>query len=154
MKHSLLITLFALCTNLLFAQQIRSIDYQYEREQEKYYAFELFESDTFGLDKRLFIDFAVNDTFKKVKKITLSDDTKEFKLKFSFREEQIKTDNPALNFYPLVIVWNDITENNFGCETKITFELDNGNVYTLPFDVCLINETLISDQNLILAESL
>ncbi|QPH40269.1 hypothetical protein [Pedobacter endophyticus] len=154
MKQTLLITIFALCTNLLFAQQIRSIDYQYERKQEKYYAFELFESDTFGVDSRLFIDFAANDAFKKVKKITLSDGSKEFKLKFGFREEQIKTDNPALNFYPIVIAWNDVTANVLSCEAKITFELDNGAAYSLPFDVCLINEILKSDQNLIFAESL
>lgn len=141
MKKTFLFTVLILCSTLLSAQKNISIDYQYQREKDIYYAFELLITESFDADGQLHINFTVNKAFNKVQKITLTSASSASKLEFESREGPVKSDNPELKHYPLSINWNDL-DKKLDCETQITFKLDNGDVYTLPFDVCKIKEFL------------
>ena len=145
MKNAFLIIAFIFCHKFLFAQQNKSIDYQYSREEGKYFAFELLIDDNFKTNKKLLINFATNSAFEKLGKITLLSGKEELKLKFKPREESIKSDNPELKFYPVTVDWNVLKQSQLGCEAQIIFKSDKGDAYALPFNLCKISELLDKD---------
>ena len=134
-------TLICLLFGLVLANaaysQKKNIDYQYFREGKTYYAFSLF-SDAAKAPGNLMLDFTTKAKFSKIEKISLKAGAVEVKLKFSVRTDVIQSDNPEQKSYPVVFSAKDITERELGCDGQITFKLDDGETYTLPFNACLI----------------
>lgn len=137
MKTLIGLLLCFVLSNVAYAQK-KNIDYQYYREGKVYYAFSLFKVADNGNTDELQLDFTTKAKFNKVEKISVKAGAIELKLKFKIREETVKSDNPEQKFYPIVFNSKDITDKNLGCEAQITFKLDNGESYTLPFNACLI----------------
>lgn len=136
MKISLLIGFFIALSNLCLAQQSKqNIDYQYYRDANTYYAFELFKN-TSAADDNLMLNFVSNSNYKKIEKIYLKQGTVEFKLKFKVRVDTVNSDNPELKFYPISFILKDLDEKNICCDAQIVFKLDNSSVLTLPFSIC------------------
>ncbi|MNT88647.1 hypothetical protein D3C72_2292370 [compost metagenome] len=84
------------------------------------------------------LDFSTKSKFNKIEKITVTAGSVEVKLKFKVRTDSIQSDNTEQHFYPVVFNAKDISEKGLGCDGQITFKLDNGESYTLPFNACLI----------------
>lgn len=122
--------------NVAYSQK-KNIDYQYFRAGKTYYAFSLF-SDAAKAPGELMLDFTTKSKFNKIEKISVKAGAVEVKLKFKVRTDSIQSDNPEQKSYPVVFNAKDITEKELGCEGQITFKLDNGETYTLPFNACLI----------------
>ncbi|WP_316760475.1 hypothetical protein [Pedobacter aquatilis] len=141
MKTSLIIFFFIVLSKMCFAQQKQSLDYQYYRDDNKYYAFELYKNASL-LDDKLMLDFVSNGNYKKIDRIYLKEGGIETKLKFKSREEIIKSDNPEQKFYPIMISSKDLESKKTACEIQIVFKLDNGSILTLPFNICAIFEQL------------
>ncbi|MCZ4222773.1 hypothetical protein [Pedobacter rhodius] len=136
MKTSILLFFFLVLTKLSFGQQLKqNIDYQYYRDDKNYYAFELFKNQSSN-DDNLMLNFTSNVEFKKIDKIYIQAGTEEVKVKFKVRAEVVSSDNPAFRFYPVVFSLKDLTHKEIDCEAKINFKMDNGMIYTLPFNIC------------------
>ncbi|KIA96492.1 hypothetical protein OC25_01685 [Pedobacter kyungheensis] len=134
-------TLICLLFGLVLANtaysQKKNIDYQYFREGKTYYAFSLF-SDAVKAPGNLMLDFTTKAKFSKIEKISLKAGGVEVKLKFGVRTDLIQSDNPEQKAYPVIFNASDIIAKNLSCDGQITFKLDNGETYTLPFNACLI----------------
>ncbi|QIL42095.1 hypothetical protein G7074_24205 [Pedobacter sp. HDW13] len=126
---------FALA-NTAYCQK-KQLDYQYFREGKTYYAFSLF-SDTTNAPRALLLDFTTKSKFNKIEKISVTAGSIEVKLKFKVRTDSIQSDNTEQRSYSVVFNAKDIAEKQLGCDGQITFKLDNGESYTLPFNACLI----------------
>lgn len=141
MKTSLITFLFIALSKICFAQQKQSLDYQYYRDDKKYYAFELYRN-TSLLDDKLMLNFVSNGNYKKIERIYLKEGATETKLKFKTREEIIKSDDPEQKFYPIIFSSKDLENKKTACELQIVFKLDDGSILTLPFSICTIFEQL------------
>ena len=137
MKTSLLLLFFVILTKLSYSQQVKEIiDYQYFRDDESYYAFELFKSPSSKNDA-LMLNFTLNSACKKIDKIYIQAGAKQVKLRFKIREDVVSSDNPDQRFYPIIFSSKDLEEKEVGCEAIIIFKMDNGLTYTLPFNKCI-----------------
>ncbi|MDN3585734.1 hypothetical protein QWY86_03590 [Pedobacter aquatilis] len=119
----------------------KSIDYQYFRDDKTYYAYSISRNIT-PSDKLLFIDFCINKPFKKIEKICLIEGGKEYKLKITTNNKTASSDNPEIRFYSLIINSVDLIKEHIKCESIIAFKLDDATVVSLPFNKCLIIESL------------
>jgi len=141
MKKFFLTVVFILTSGWAYSQQTkRTIDYQYFRNENSYYAYELFKNNDAEKNNQLMINFSVNVNYKKVDKIYIKSKDIEFKLKFKERGETVKTDNPEQKFFPIIFNGDDLVAMKLPCETQIIFKLDNGLQYTLPLNNCNIIE--------------
>lgn len=127
---------FALATTAY--GQKKNIDYQYFREGKTYYAFSLFSDATKAQADELLLDFTTKARFGKIEKVLIKAGGIEVKLKFKPRADSIQSDNAEQKFYPIVFNAKDIVDKHLDCDGQITFKLDNGESYTLPFNACLI----------------
>lgn len=141
MKTSLLIFILLALGKLSHSQQLRqSIDYQYYRDDKSYYAFELFKDVKNMEDNQLMLNFISNVSFDKIDKIYIKSGNVELKLRFKKRDEIIHSDNPEQKFYPISFNIKDLTDKKIPCEATITFKMEGGFQYTLPFNACSIKE--------------
>lgn len=141
MKKPFLLFVFILPGGWAYSQQTkRTIDYQYFRNENSYYAYELFKNTDAAQNNQLMINFSVNVNYKKVDKIYIKSKDIESKLKFKEREETVITDNPEQKFFPIVFNGDDLVAMKLPCETQIIFKPDNGLKYTLPLNYCNIIE--------------
>lgn len=142
MKTAIFLFLFVSLTKISFGQQLKqSIDYQYYRDDKNYYAFELFKNQSSN-NNELMLNFISNSAFKKIDKIYIRTGAKEIKVKFKIRDEAVSSDNPEFKFYPIVFNSAALLIKEVECEARISFKMDNGLVYTLPFNICAVNEQL------------
>ena len=136
MKNTLYILLLILSGTCANAQQSKtSIDYQYYRDDKSYYAYDLFSYSAIP-DHQLMLNFTTNTAFKKIEKIYIIAADVEIKLKFTQRDEVIKSDNPEQKFYPVAFELKELLDKKLDCEARIVFKLDNGISYSLPFNAC------------------
>lgn len=142
MKLSLLIISCVLLTKFSLAQStLKKIDYEYYRDEKSYYAYEIYGNQT-STENFLYLNFPINKPFKKVEKIYLLQGNKEHKLKIKVNDKTASSDNPEIKFYSLKVNPSDFFNNDINCNTTIVFKLDDGKLYSLPFNKCLINESL------------
>lgn len=141
MKTSLLIFILLALGKLSHSQQLRqSIDYQYYRDDKSYYAFELFKDVKNTEDNQLMLNFISNVSFDKIDKIYIKSGNVELKLRFKKRDEIIRSDNPEQKFFPISFNIKDLTDKKIPCEATITFKMEGGFQYKLPFNACSIKE--------------
>jgi hypothetical protein len=143
MRTSLFIIALIILSKVSFAQQVKkNIDYQYFRDDKKYYAYELYKDFNALKTDQLLLNFTSNSSFKKIEKIYVKTEKSEVKIRFKQRAETLTSDNPELKFYPVTFSINDLKEKNIGCDAQIFFKLDNGELLILPFSMCMIEDQL------------
>ena len=120
---------------------MKNIDYQYYRDDKTYYAYEIYKSLS-SKDNLLYLNFSINKPFKKVEKVYLQQGSKEYKVKIKVNDKTASSDNPEIKFYSLIINPADCLNENISCNTTIVFKLDNDEIFLLPFNKCLIAESL------------
>jgi len=120
---------------------MKNIDYQYYRDDKIYYAYDIYRNPT-SAENLLYLNFSVNKAFKKVEKVYLMQGSKEYKIKFTINDKTASADNPEIRFYSMIIYPSDFLKENISCNTNIVFKLDDGEIFSLPFNKCLIAESL------------
>ncbi|WP_421943682.1 hypothetical protein [Pedobacter sp.] len=142
MKSSILIFFCLFLAKLCSSQSVvKNIDYQYYRDDKTYYAFEIYRNPT-STESLLYLNFSTNKAFKKVEKVYLLQGSKEHKLKIKVNDKTASSDNPEVKFYSLIINPSDFISEDTSCNTTIVFKLDDGATFSLPFNKCLITESL------------
>jgi len=142
MKSLLLIFFCLFLAKLCSAQSaVKNIDYQYYRDDKTYYAYEIYRNPT-STENLLYLNFSINKAFKKVEKVYLMQGNKEYRLKITANDKTASSDNPEIRFYSLIINSSEFLNANINCNTSIVFKLDASEIFSLPFNKCLITESL------------
>lgn len=142
MKKYFFLLAFICVAKVSFSQQNKkNIDYQYLRAGSSYVAFKIFKDLKDNNPDKFNLNFTANAQYHKVEKILIKVGDQEKKLNFEVNDQHIISDNSDLTNYPVTIYIKDLAKI-VDCTATITFKLDNGSSYSLPFFPCKYNAEL------------
>jgi hypothetical protein len=137
MKFLYIFLVFLLFSKFLNAQinPKINIDYQYYRDMDNYYAFEIFKDKIAKPNNEIKLNFSWKGAVDNLKQIIIKIDDKEEKLDFKLRSDLVENDNKELNNVGVNVNLSKLYKNE-SCNSQLVFTLRSGIKFTLPFNIC------------------